>query len=155
LEALFYGNGESAKYAALKAFADAGVDALDVLAVVGEAGGLFGVVAREAVGEGESPTEAVYELVAADLGKLVFVFTQAELPIVLHVPDELGSAGVRVEAFAAVAFDVTADPSLLVPGGLLAESRDDHSLVVLTKTSDGGGEASEEWLLSGDLAFNI
>lgn len=158
LESLFYGNGESAKYAALKAFADAGVDAVDLLDLVGGGGGgtPSAVVVREAVAAGEEATTADYELVADDVGKLVAVFTQAELPVQVAVPDDLGDVADRIEVSCQVPFELVADTaSLLVPGGLLAESRDDHSTVVLTKVDNGGGESPETWLLAGDLAPDI
>lgn len=156
-ESLFYGNGESAKYAVLKAFADAGVNAMDLLALVGS-GFPSAVVGREAEPADEEAVTADYELVAGDVGKLAFVFTQAELPTVVLVPDGLGSAGDRLELVAndAGGFEVVADSALLlVPDGFLAEARDQFSTVVLTKTDDGGGEGPEMWLLAGDLAADV
>jgi hypothetical protein len=160
-EALFYGNGESAKYAALKAFADAGVDALDLLDLVGSGGGGGGtptdVVVREAVPAGEEAATADYELVADDVGKLVAVFTSAELPMVVAVPDGLGQVASRIEVVATqpALFVASGDAEFLVPGGANSESRDVYSLVTLTKLAESGGESDDQWLISGDLAAAV
>lgn len=162
LEALFYGNGESAKYAALKAFADAGVDAIDLLDLVDNGGGGAGtptaVVFREAVGVGESPTTADYELVADDIGKMVVLFTAEALPIQAVIPDGLGVTADRVElSCAAETFAVVGDGGniVIVPPDRIAESRAPSCLVFATKVSDFDPENEESgdgWLLSYDLA---
>lgn len=156
LEALFYGNGESAKYAALKAFADAGVDALDLLDLVGGGGGgtPTAVTVRLAEPAGVEATTADYELVADDIGKLVAVFSNDELPVVVGVPDGLGGPADRIEIIGVTPPLVvaTGDAQLLVPGGASAEGRDVYSLIVLTKLADANEETDDQWLVSGDLA---
>lgn len=159
-ESLFYGGGEDAKYAALKAFADNGVTALSLLS--GGGGGGAGtptdVVFRFAVGVGGSPTTADYELVADDIGKLVVVQTSEALPIQVLIPDDLGSVADRIEisrpdgTFAVVA---SGGALVVTPSDRIAESRADACLVLATKVSDLDPEvpeSGEAWLLSYDLA---
>lgn len=116
------------------------------------------VVVHEAVGVGETPTTADYELVAGDVGALVGVFTAEELPIAVLVPDGLGTVADRIEVVGANAggFGLVSDTATLaVPVGFLAAGRDQYSTVVLTKLNDAIEDAPESWLLSGDLAPDV
>ncbi len=155
LEALFYGNGESAKYAALKAFADAGVDATDLLGLVG--GGSGGtptaIVERRATDGGGGSAD--YTLTSDDIGKLVVLTTLDALPIRVLIPDSLGSPANRIELFEPLGqFSVEASGAAFVgvPADKIATSRSASCLVLATKIAEAEGGFPEAWLLSYDLA---
>jgi hypothetical protein len=165
LESLFYGGGEDAKYEALQAFAEEGWDATTLLTILETSQGpegptgptgpvgppgtpIAGVAERAAVGVGEEPTTADYQLVTGDLGKLLLVETETELPIVVIVPEGLGTLAHRIELASTdgLSVDVAGTVALVIPDDKVAETRAPFSVVQLTRVDD------DVWLVSGDLA---